>query len=77
MSRKDYEEIADIIRDSGSRLGSLYVADTEKLMRSLCKYFKRDNKSFIPKKFRERARPTRMGGELTPLPLNDIENRRI
>ena len=57
MGRKDYEEIADIIRDNGSRLGSLYVADTEKLMRSLCKYFKRDNKLFIPKKFRERAKP--------------------
>ena len=73
MSRKDYEEIADIIRDSGSRLGSLYVADTEKLMRSLCKYFKRDNKLFIPKKFRERAKVNRW---VDKAQLVELNNRR-
>ncbi len=74
MSRKDYEEIADIIRDSGSRLGSLYVADTEKLMRSLCKYFKRDNKLFIPKKFRERAKPNYISSIIDRLIKREWEN---
>ena len=73
MGRKDYEEISDIIRDSGSRLGSLYVADTEKMMRSLCKYFKRDNKLFIPKKFRERAKVNRW---VDKAQLVELNNRR-
>ena len=73
MVKKNYEEIADIIRDSGSRLGSLYVADTEKLMRSLCKYFKKDNKLFIPKKFRDRAKPNYISSIIDRLIQRDKE----
>jgi hypothetical protein len=73
MVKRNYEEIADIIRDSGSRLGSLYVADTEKLMRSLCKYFKKDNKLFIPKKFRDRAKPNYISSIIDRLIQRDKE----
>ena len=73
MKKSNYEEIADIIRDRGSRLSSLYVADTEKLMRSLCKYFKKDNKLFIPKKFRDRAKPNYISSIIDRLIQRDKE----
>ena len=55
MTRKNYEEIADIIRDAGYIDNGTYIADYRKLISKLCRYFKRDNDAFITKKFRERA----------------------
>ena len=55
MTRKNYEEIADIIRDEGYIENGIYISDYRKLISKLCKYFKGDNYSFIAMKFRVRA----------------------
>jgi len=55
MTRKNYEEIADIIRDEGYIENGIYISDYRKLISKLCKYFKGDNNAFIAKKFRDRA----------------------
>tara|TARA_R100001244_G_scaffold38667_1_gene34942 strand:+ start:1187 stop:1420 length:234 start_codon:yes stop_codon:yes gene_type:complete len=57
MVKRDYEKIADIIKESGQRVDFLYIANAEKLMRNLCKYFKKENNLFNHKKFRDRAKP--------------------
>ena len=55
MTRKNYEEIADIIRDEGYIENGIYISDYRKLIGEFCKYFKGDNNAFIAKKFRDRA----------------------
>ena len=55
MTRKNYEEIADIIRDEGYIENGIYISDYRKLISKLCKYFKGDNNAFIAKKFRDSA----------------------
>lgn len=47
MSKKDYKEIAKIIRQSNGM---------EDLITSLCIYFKSENERFDSKKFREACR---------------------